>query len=84
MIKTIEKPCKGDCSKCTYPNEIPSFDMYGCALNQILQRTIRTEQQVQELRETVYSDEYTEEEKEKVIITHTEEVNDETSTEKLP
>lgn len=84
MIKTIEKPCPGDCSICTYPNEILGFDMYGCALNQMLRRTIRMEQQIQELSDAVYVQETEPKEQEKVIIKHTEETNDETSNEILP
>lgn len=85
MIRTVNKPCPGDCSRCTYPNEIPGFDMYGCALNQMLQRTIRMEQQVQELKETVELNTFHEEEgEEKIIINHTEEQEDETSDETLP
>lgn len=74
MIKTIEKPCPGNCSICTYPNEIPGFDLYGCALNQTLQRTISLEKQMQELMTGTA---------EKVIIKHTEGTNDETSNEEL-
>lgn len=84
MIRTVEKPCPGDCSICTYPNEIPGFDMYGCVLNQTLQRTIRMEQQIDELRNTVYMKESeTSEKEEKVIIKHKEETNDGTSDEIL-
>lgn len=81
MIKTIEKPCPGDCSICTYPNEIPGFDMYGCVLNQTIHRTIRMEQQIQELSNAVYNRELS---NDKVIIKHTEGMNDDASNEKLP
>lgn len=82
MIRTIDKPCPGDCSICKYPNEIPGFDMYGCALNQTLQRTVRMEQQIQELKSTMENNAYTVEE-EKIIINHTEEQENETSDEAL-
>lgn len=82
MIKTIEKPCPGDCSVCPYPNEIIGFDMYGCVLNQTLQRTIRMEKEVQALKDTINGN-HSENVNEKVIIKHTEEQEDGTSNEIL-
>lgn len=82
MIRTVNKPCPGDCSICSYPNEIPGFDMYGCALNQMLQRVIQTEHEVKEIRGLVENNAYSVEE-EKVIINHTEEQENETSDEAL-
>lgn len=81
MIKTIDKPCPGDCSQCNYPNEIPNFDMYGCALNQTLQRGIRMEKALKELEEKVVSLE-SQVEKEMVMVTNRE--DDGTSDEVLP
>lgn len=82
MIKTINKPCPGDCSVCSYPNEIPGFDMYGCAINQSLQRIARIERQILELRDVVSVKE-TDGKEEKIIIKHKEEANHETSIEEL-
>lgn len=83
MIRTIDKPCPGDCSLCQYPNEVPGFDMYGCALNQMLQRVTRVEQEMKELRGSVESNACIVEE-EKVIIKNTEGRENETSNEALP
>lgn len=81
MIKTVDKPCPGDCSKCPYPSEIQGFDMYGCALNQTLQRSIRLEKSVHELYGKLKE---MEENTERVIINHLEETLYETSDETLP
>lgn len=83
MIKTVEKPCPGDCSKCSYPNEIQNFDMYGCALNQSLQRGIRIEQRMKELAERVYRLEC-HVDKETVMVNNYKENDDGTSDEVLP
>ena len=53
-MRTIDKQCPGDCSKCTFPQEIPNFDFYGCVLHQIFQKTIKLERDHAELARMVY------------------------------
>lgn len=53
MIRVIEERCPGDCTRCNLPNEIQGFDLYGCMLHQIFQKTIKLERDVAELKEKV-------------------------------
>lgn len=84
MIKTVDKPCPGDCSKCSYPNEIQNFDMYGCAMNQTLQRVIRIEDSLKEMAGRVSGLESQVESERVMVTTNDKEREDGTSDEVLP
>lgn len=83
-MKTIDKQCPGDCSKCTLPQEIPGFDFYGCVLHQIFQKTIKLEKDHAELARMVYESAGQKENKETILTNEHKLSDDGTSNEVLP
>jgi len=85
MIRVIDERCPGDCSKCRLPNEMPGFDLYGCMLYQILQKNIKLERDIEQMKAAQAS--LTNDENKETTFTNPhqlEDTNDDTSDETLP